>query len=133
MEASPPQLRALVIDDDRDSATAFAEMLKLDGYVVQIVTDALKAIEAARDFRPQVTFLDIAMPARDGNEIARQFRREPSLYDSVIVAITGYCSDADREAAFAAGADYFLAKPAKMHAIRQAISMARSMSKPTAV
>ena len=43
MEASQRQLRVLVIDDDRDSAMAFAELLKLDGYVVQIVTDALKA------------------------------------------------------------------------------------------
>jgi CheY-like chemotaxis protein len=127
MEASPPQLRVLVIDDDPDSATAFAEMLKLDGYVVQIVTDALKAIEAASDFRPQVIFLDIAMPARDGNEIARQIRREPSLYDSVIVAISGYCSNADREAALAAGADCFLAKPVKMAALREAILMAHSM------
>ena len=128
MEASPPQLRVLVIDDDRDSATAFAEMLKLDGYTVRVVTDALKAIESARDFRPQVIFLDIAMPARDGNEIAREIRREPSLYDSVIVAISGYCSNADCEAALAAGADYFLAKPVKMAALREAILMAHSMA-----
>ena len=68
------------------------------------------------------------MPARDGNEIARQIRRERSLHDSVIVAISGYCSNADREAALAAGADYFLAKPVKMVALREAILMAHSMA-----
>jgi CheY-like chemotaxis protein len=127
MEASLPQLRVLVIDDDRDSATAFAELLKLDGYVVQIVADALKALETARNFRPQVIFLDIAMPARNGNEIARQLRREPSLYDAVIVAISGYCSDADRQVALAAGADYFLAKPVKMATLREVLLAALSL------
>jgi CheY-like chemotaxis protein len=127
MEVSPLQLRVLVIDDDRDSATAFAEMLKLDGYVVQIVTDALKAIETARDFRPQVIFLDTAMPDQDGNEIARQLRRELSLDDAVIVAISGYCSDADRQAALAAGADYFLAKPVKMATLREVLLAAHSL------
>jgi CheY-like chemotaxis protein len=67
------------------------------------------------------------MPAQDGNEIARQIRQEPTLDGSIIVALSGYCAESDREEALDSGADLFLAKPVKMATLREVLSAAHSL------
>ncbi len=116
--ALPPRRRVLVVDDLRPSANTLAMMLSGLGQQTQVAYDGQAAITAAVALRPEIVFLDIAMPGMDGYEVARQLRRAAGA-DLVLVALTGYGQEQDRQRAFAAGFDQHLVKPTTVDALHQ--------------
>ena len=103
--------RILVIDDNRDAAETFAELLKLNGHDVQTVNGGQQALGLVSSFVPQVILLDLGMPEMDGYETARQLRNLPQCRDAVIIALTGYGQEESRIKSTAAGFDHHLIKP----------------------
>lgn len=104
-------LRILVVDDNIDAASTLGLLLEADGHGVMIENGSLKALERARIEAPQVCLLDIGLPEMDGITLARHLRELPQTANSLLVAITGYGYDSDREETLAAGFDYHLTKP----------------------
>jgi CheY-like chemotaxis protein/two-component sensor histidine kinase len=107
----PPSRRILVVDDNQDSADTLAMLLELHGNEVQVAYDGPEALAAARDFGPEVVFLDIGLPGMDGYEVARQMRAEPLLGKAMLVAQTGWGQEEDKQRALDAGFDHHLTKP----------------------
>jgi PAS domain S-box-containing protein len=103
--------RILVVDDNRDSATSLAELLGLFGHQTETAHDGLEALAAAARFRPEVILLDLGMPKLDGYETARRIRSEPWGREVLLVAVTGWGQDSDRERSQQAGFDLHLVKP----------------------
>lgn len=58
--------------------------------------------------------LDIGLPDMDGTELARQLRSDPATCDMLLIAVTGYGQEQDRESSRAAGFDHHLVKPVDM-------------------
>lgn len=87
-----------------------AILLRLLGHEVTTVHDGYAALEAAASMEPQVVLLDIGLPGLDGYEVCRRLRRD-RLKQSVIVAMTGYGQDDDRQRSQKAGFDAHLVKP----------------------
>jgi two-component system CheB/CheR fusion protein len=110
--------RILVVDDVVDTAESLAELLGLWGHEVHQVHDGLSAIEAVREFRPEVVLLDIGMPGMDGFEVARYLRIEYPNQPMMMVALTGYAQESDRQEAQIAGFDAHLSKPVDLEALR---------------
>jgi len=112
---APPQpaggLRIMVVDDNVDAASTLAMLLEAFGHQVTTLHAPEPAIDAARRILPQVCLLDIGLPGMDGNELARRLRAQPETAAAVLVAVTGYGQQADREQAMAAGFDHYLVKP----------------------
>jgi CheY-like chemotaxis protein len=88
-----------------------ALLLKLDGYDVKLAHDGPEAIAVAREFKPALVLLDIGLPSLSGYEVAHRMRADPSLRESVLVAMTGYGQPEDRVRTRAAGFDHHLTKP----------------------
>ena len=101
----------LVVDDNRDAADSLALLLRAMGHSVRVAYEGAGALEAARQMRPQVVFLDVVMPGMDGYEVARALRLEPHLRDVLIVGLTGFGQDEDRERSRQAGIDQHVVKP----------------------
>lgn len=103
-------VRALVVDDLRDSSESLARMLQLMGCSATWVTQAAKAMDAAEALEAEVVFLDIGMPEIDGYELAKLFRRR---YGEAIllVAVSGYGDEEHRRKSRAAGFDAHVRKP----------------------
>lgn len=104
-------LRIMVVDDNADAATMLAMLLEASGHEVVIEHGARRALERARQASPQVCVLDIGLPDIDGNELAQQLRAQPETAKVVLIAVTGYGQDKDREQTLAAGFDHHLVKP----------------------
>jgi PAS domain S-box-containing protein len=104
--------RVLVVDDNVDAADSLAQLLKAYQHDARTAYDGPAAVEAAVAYRPDLILLDIGLPRMDGYEVARRVRQEPTLAGVVLVALTGYGLEADREKAKAAGFDHHLTKPA---------------------
>ncbi len=106
-----PARRILVVDDNRDSATSLAMLLALTGNETHTAFDGLEAVEAVATFEPDVVLLDIGLPKLNGYEVARKIREEPWGQKMVLVALTGWGQDEDREKAKEAGFNAHLVKP----------------------
>jgi signal transduction histidine kinase/CheY-like chemotaxis protein len=104
------QLRILVVDDNRDTADSCALLLKAHGHEVKTAHDGVAALERAREFKPQVLFLDIGLPRMNGYDVAKTLRQE-GFEREVIVAISGYGQPDDRRRSLEAGFDHHLVKP----------------------
>jgi CheY-like chemotaxis protein len=103
--------RVLVVDDNVDAADSLAQLLELLGATVRVAYDGEAGIEAAREFRPAVVLCDIGMPKVNGYDLARSIRAEPWGRKIVLVALTGWGQDDDRQKSASAGFDRHLVKP----------------------
>lgn len=114
-----PTLRVLVVDDVEASALTLSMMLQSIGQKVDVVNDGRAAIEWVREHRPDLVFLDIAMPTMNGYDVARRIRADADLNGTYLVALTGYGQESDRRRALEAGFNYHMTKPASIDALEQ--------------
>jgi two-component system CheB/CheR fusion protein len=103
--------RVLVVDDNTDSCESLAMLLRQMGYEVQTAFDGISAIKIAVRFQPAFVLCDIGLPGLDGYEVARTLRQTPETKNAILVALTGYSQDKDKEQSFAAGFHFHFAKP----------------------
>jgi CheY-like chemotaxis protein len=120
-EPRAPTCRVLVVDDNRDAAESIAIVLDLAGHDVHTAGDGTEALGLAAIYAPEVVVLDLGLPGIDGYEVARRLRDLPGLQDAMLIALTGYGSDRDRERTRASGFDMHLVKPADPQRIARAI------------
>lgn len=105
------QLRILVVDDNANAARMLALFLQARGHAVITEHSFRKGLEAACNEMPDVCLFDIGLPEHDGNELARRVRSDPRTADALLIAVTGYDQEKDKEDAMAAGFDHYLVKP----------------------
>jgi PAS domain S-box-containing protein len=106
-----PGRRILIVDDNVDAAESLAINLQLQGHETRTVFDGETALQAAREFLPEVVLLDIGLPGQDGYAVCRQLRAQPLGHDVAIIALTGWGQDEDRRRTSLAGFDHHLVKP----------------------
>jgi signal transduction histidine kinase len=109
--------RALIVDDNHDSADTMAMMLKMLGHETECVYDPRETIHAVETFAPDVVFLDIGMPGLSGYDVARSLRAVAAGSALTLVAVTGWGHAEDRRRTTEAGFDHHLVKPADMATI----------------
>jgi PAS domain S-box-containing protein len=110
-QAAVDRFRVLVVDDNKDAADTLNLLLQSMGQDVFTVYDGESALSAARTFKPHVVLLDIGMPFRNGYDVARDLQAAESDPRPVLVAITGWGQDADKERASEAGFAFHFVKP----------------------
>ncbi|CAA9319874.1 MAG: Multidomain signal transduction protein including CheB-like methylesterase, CheR-like methyltransferase and BaeS-like histidine kinase [uncultured Lysobacter sp.] len=104
-------LRVLIVDDNEDAATVLAMFLEALGYDCAVEYDSTSALERALRERPDVCLLDIGLPMMDGNALASQLRSQPETARTLLIAVTGYGDERDRQKSAQAGFDHHLVKP----------------------
>jgi PAS domain S-box-containing protein len=105
-------VKILVVDDNEDAASMLAMLLEASGHRVMVEHSSRAGLERARQEAPQVCILDIGLPEMNGIELAKRLRAQPETAHSLLIAVTGYGQDQDREQTSAAGFDHHLVKPA---------------------
>jgi CheY-like chemotaxis protein len=106
--------RVLVVDDNVDQADSAALLLRGSGHEVRAAYSGPTALEVAVEYRPDLVLMDLGLPGMDGYEVARRLRQQPGLKDAVLVAVTGYGQESDRQRSQGAGFDHHLVKPVNM-------------------
>lgn len=81
------------------------------GHSTQIANDGPSALTVVARFRPDAGLLDLGLPVMDGFELGQRLREDPALPGIVLIAITGYAQEIDRQRTTAAGFDVHLVKP----------------------
>jgi CheY-like chemotaxis protein len=124
-EAGGAELRrVLVVDDNEDSAMTMVMLLEVGGHQAKVAHDGVTTLTLARDFKPHVVLLDIALPEMNGYEVAKRMRMMPELARTVIVAMTGYGQDDDRRRSVEAGFTEHLVKPIDPSVLERVVASA---------
>ena len=129
-EAPAPRRRVLVVEDNADAREMLAILLKRAGHDVRTAGDGAAAIAAAESFLPEIVLLDVGLPGVDGYDVARQLRSSPRTAGALLVALTGYGQEEDRQRALAAGFDHHLLKPAEPAAVLELVARADPSPRP---
>lgn len=134
-DLAPPQpsgLQVLVADDNQDAAMTLASLLEFEGHHVHVAFDGEQAVASAEAQAPDVVFLDLGMPHMDGVEAARRLRaleasRHPGADPArmLIVALTGWGQEKDRDRTREAGFDAHLVKPPRLADLVELMKRAR--------
>lgn len=114
--------RILVVDDNEDAAECLALLLTMQGHDVRTAHDGLEAVAAATTFEPDAVLLDIGLPKLNGYEAGARIRALPFGERVLLVALTGWGRDADRDRAADVGFDAHLVKPADQRAVSALIA-----------
>jgi CheY-like chemotaxis protein len=106
---------AMIIEDDEDLATIFAEALQSAGYQVESMRDGLLAQKRISQIEPHVVILDMHLPIGSGGDLLKQIRSDERLKNTVVVIAT---ADARMGEAFTDTADFVLIKPITFSQLR---------------
>jgi signal transduction histidine kinase/CheY-like chemotaxis protein len=104
-------IAVLVADDNVDYADSLGEVLRAEGHAVTVVHDGPSALRSIERDWPEVAFLDIGMPGLNGLEVAARIRRMTGPRRMLLVAVTGWGQEADRQRVYEAGFDHHWVKP----------------------
>lgn len=124
---TPPVFRVLVADDEPHIRRVLQTLLSKAGYLVDEAPNGTSALELWRgDTVYDAVLLDLMMPGATGLEVLEEIRAGEHGVHTPVIILTAKGQDADRDAAFASGADDFMTKPfspkklvARLHEILQ--------------
>ncbi|MDB5752788.1 MAG: putative histidine kinase, atypical hybrid [Ramlibacter sp.] len=121
---APGQLDVLVVDDNTDAAESLGVLLEMEGHASRIAHNGKQALAMAQARPPDVVFLDIGLPDVSGYDVARSLRAMPPLTQTLLVALTGWGTEDDRQRTREAGFDLHLTKPAELSAVEELLRVA---------
>jgi signal transduction histidine kinase/CheY-like chemotaxis protein len=114
--------RILLADDNVDFVNSIGALLSAMGHSVVITHNGPDALTAAARFCPDFAFLDIGLPQMSGYDLARGIRRLSCGAMTVLIAVTGWGQEKDRQLAFEAGFDHHMVKPVRFEQIEEILS-----------
>ncbi len=103
--------KILVVDDEPFIARALAFVFKKHGYEVITAANGEEALAKIRKEKPNLVFLDVMMPGKDGYEVCREVRSNPEMGKPYIIMLTARGQEADKERGLRLGANEFMTKP----------------------
>jgi len=125
-EVAASNPRILIIDDNRDATDSLHALLRDHGFSCASALDGPSGLQAVETFAPDVVLLDIGLPGLDGYAVARRIRSSTDGNRCLIVALTGYGQERDRERSMQAGIDAHLVKPVELE---QLLTVIRTTSR----
>ena len=103
--------KILIVEDNALNIKLFCDLLAAHGHQPEAVTDSRLALDAARNFEPELVITDIQLPHVSGLELIRMLRADENLGQVPIMAVTAYSAQGDEERIRAAGAQSYVSKP----------------------
>ena len=113
--------RVLIAEDDESLRTLLRLSIDVGELDIAEAVDGEAALELARRNPPDVVLLDWMMPGVSGLDVCRALRADPRTSGAFIVIVTARSGRGDRDAALAAGADQYVAKPFSPVALLDAV------------
>jgi len=114
--------RILIVDNDKNATHVVKILLEKTGrYLVFEENDPARAHQTARNFRPDLIFLEVVTPDRDGGEIAAEIRADSELQNTPIIFLTALVTRAEANNGLQIDGHPFLAKPIDIQELINAI------------
>jgi len=115
--------RILVVDDKQDNRQILGRLLQTLGFEVDEAENGARAVELAVSRAPDLIFMDLVMPVKDGFEAMRELRAKGGEIARIpVVAVSASAFDSTRTDSLQAGCDEFIAKPVRLDEVTEVIA-----------
>lgn len=111
----------LVVDDDDDLRTLYAEALGGKGFDVWPAEDGRRAIEILAERTPSAVVLDMGMPHASGLAVLHEIRDNPKTKHLPVVVVTGVPIDDDLWGGRTYSWDHYFTKPIRINDVAAAL------------
>jgi CheY-like chemotaxis protein len=115
--------RVLIVDDNHSVADTLVRLLAALGYDARAVYDGREAASTAKDFLPDLAFIDVSMTGFDGFQTVATIRSQRECAKAVLVALTGYGDRELKQRALAVGFDWHVLKPMRIDTLKDILSI----------
>lgn len=114
-----PERKILIADDEPYIVRSLSFVLRKEGYEVETAADGEEALAKFETFQPEVVFLDLMMPRKNGYEVTHALRNDPRYRERspYIIILTCKGEETDRYKGYLEGADEYITKPFSPHEI----------------
>ena len=103
--------KVLIIEDNENNLYLMRKILQKVGYNVIEARDGATGLELAITKKPNIILLDIQLPVMDGYGVIKKIRENEIIKDVIIIIVSSYAMDGDKEKAFSAGCNEYVEKP----------------------
>jgi two-component system, cell cycle response regulator DivK len=103
--------KVLIVEDNELNMKLFHDLLEAHGYDTLGTKDGLKALDLAREHRPDLILMDIQLPEVSGLEVTKWIKDDDELSSIPIVAVTAFAMRGDEERIREGGCEAYLSKP----------------------
>jgi two-component system cell cycle response regulator DivK len=103
--------KILIVEDNEMNMRLFSDLVKTKGYQVFECLEGKKALDMARDIKPDLILMDIQMPEVDGLTATKLIRQEKEIAKTKIIAVTAFAMPGDLERILDGGLDGYISKP----------------------
>ncbi len=103
--------KVLAVDDQVHIVRLLQVNLERNGYQVVTAYDGVQALEKVKSENPDLVLCDVMMPRKDGFEVLRELRANPSTRELPFIMLTARAQDTDVFRGYATGADLYMTKP----------------------
>ncbi len=126
-QLAAPSCHILIIEDHADARETLSLLLQMLGHRTETASTGPDGVARALASRPQVVLIDLGLPGLDGFQVARQVRA--ALGEAVLlVALTGYAQEEDRQRTQDAGFNAHLPKPVELEELNRVLASVRSVA-----
>ncbi len=103
--------RVLIVEDNELNMKLFHDLLEAHGYETIQTRDGLKALDLAREHRPDLILMDIQLPEVSGLEVTKWLKEDEDLKHIPVIAVTAFAMKGDEERIREGGCEAYLSKP----------------------
>jgi two-component system, NtrC family, sensor kinase len=104
------QKKILLVEDDEIMSRMYKRIFSLQGYAVEVAGDGVEGYKKAKNFQPDLIFLDVMMPKMDGLKMLDVFKSDPKTKDFPIMMLTNLSNPIEVDLAFKKGVVQYLVK-----------------------
>lgn len=115
-------LKLAFVEDNADTRNVMSHLLELRGIKVFQFEDGETASTKIPEIVPDVALIDIGLPGKNGYDVASELRQSPGLESTLLIALTGFGQDSDRDRARKAGFDDHVIKPIRVNQLCELIA-----------
>jgi len=114
--------KVLLVEDNYDNYEMVRFLLERADYTVVGAHTGREAVNAAREYKPDVILMDLSLPELDGWEAAQEIKNDPDIAHIPLIALTAHTLPGDRKKAMEAGFDNYISKPINVPAFYDIVS-----------
>ncbi|RMF08093.1 MAG: response regulator [Alphaproteobacteria bacterium] len=103
--------KVLIVEDNELNMKLFSDLLGAHGYETIKTNDGMKALELARQHKPDLILMDIQLPEVSGLEVTKWIKEDEALKVIPVVAVTAFAMKGDEEKIREGGCEDYIAKP----------------------
>lgn len=103
--------KVLIVEDNELNMKLFHDLLEAHGVETVETREGIKAVEMAREHKPDLILMDIQLPEISGLDVTRLLKADDQLKSIPVIAVTAFAMKGDEQKIREGGCEDYISKP----------------------